>query len=57
MESLTSLVADIAFRYNISIDRDHMIGHNEVASGYKSDPGLAFNWTKFIEEVKSKEEI
>lgn len=57
MESLTSLVADIASRYNILIDRDHIIGHNEVAPGYKSDPGPAFNWTRFIEEVKSKEKI
>ncbi len=57
MESLTSLVANIASRYNIPIDRDHIVGHDEVAPGYKSDPGPAFNWTRFIEDLKLKEEI
>lgn len=55
MESLTSLVADIASRYNISIDRDHIIGHDEVAPGYKTDPGPAFPWGEFIEDLKLKE--
>lgn len=57
MESLISLVADISSRYNIPIDREHIIGHNEVAPGYKSDPGDAFFWDDFIEKVKQRERL
>jgi len=57
MESLISLVADIAFRYNIPIDREHIIGHNEVAPSYKSDPGDAFFWDDFMEKVKQRERL
>jgi len=48
------LVAGIVLRYNIPVDREHIIGHDEVDPGRKVDPGPAFPWTEFIEQVKQK---
>ena len=47
ISSLVSLVSDIASRYNIPLDRNHIIGHFEITT-YKSDPGPAFPWDDFM---------
>lgn len=57
IESLVNLVAEIVLRHNILIDREHIIGHDEVDPCRKKDPGPAFPWEEFIEDLKSKEEI
>jgi hypothetical protein len=56
------LVAALAEKYNIPIDRDHIIGHNEVP-GCKSgsgggaschtDPGPHWPWKDFLKQVKA----
>lgn len=35
-----SMIADICKRYNISIDRDHVIGHYEIFAGKPHCPGV-----------------
>ena len=55
MDALANLVADISFRQEIPIDREHVIGHNEVDIGRKSDPGDAFDWDKFMQDANSIE--
>ena len=57
MESLANLVAEIVLRHNILIDREHIIGHDEIDPCRKKDPGPAFPWEEFIEDLKSKEKI
>ncbi len=57
INSLVFLVSDIASRYNIPIDREHILGHEEVAPGYKLDPGEAFPWNEFMERLESEERI
>lgn len=52
INSLVNLVSDIASRYNIPLDRWHIIGHEEVAPEYKHDPGPAFNWIGFMEQLR-----
>ncbi len=53
IEALVELVAGIVTRNNITIDRDHIIGHEEITT-YKTDPGLAFPWGEFMMNLKSK---
>ena len=46
-EALSLLVADICGRYQIPMDRDHVIGHEEYASR-KQDPGELFDWSRIV---------
>ncbi|PZR99199.1 MAG: hypothetical protein DLM69_07625, partial [Candidatus Chloroheliales bacterium] len=56
------LVADICRRYNIPIDRDHIIGHYQVPDPYHAglfggeshhtDPGAGWPWNKYIQMVQ-----
>lgn len=43
-EALSALVADLCLRYDIPMDRDHIIGHQEYAIK-KRDPGELFDWS------------
>ena len=55
------LVAYLASRMDIPIDRRHVIGHNEVRSpgghgwggfGHHTDPGRHWNWAKYLGYVR-----
>ncbi|MFZ1970767.1 MAG: N-acetylmuramoyl-L-alanine amidase [Candidatus Nanoarchaeia archaeon] len=48
--ALTNLVSDIASRYKIPLDRDHIIGHYQITT-YKSDPGPQFPWDQFMQQI------
>lgn len=56
INSLANLVSDISSRYNISLDRAHIIGHYQITT-YKSDPGPAFPWDEFMQELQTKGSI
>lgn len=45
--ALKLLVADLCDRYDIPMDRDHVIGHEEYSPN-KTDPGELFDWEKII---------
>ncbi len=45
--SLKALVEDICGRYDIPLDRDHVIGHQEY-SPKKKDPGELFDWSRIV---------
>lgn len=47
--ALEALVSDICTRYDIPMDRDHIIGHEEY-SPQKTDPGELFDWNYIIKE-------
>ena len=49
--SLQELVAYLCQKYDIPMDRDHIIGHDEYASR-KNDPGQLFDWSQIISEEK-----
>lgn len=51
MKKLIALCGLLTKKYQIPIDREHIIGHEEVTKD-KADPGPAFDWDKFIAEVK-----
>jgi len=38
--------------YGIPIDRKHILGHQEIAPGRKSDPGPYFKWDLYLALVK-----
>ncbi len=57
ISSLMNLASEIASRNKIPIDREHIIGHDEIAFGFKSDPGPAFPWKSFIENLKIRETL
>lgn len=54
--ALENLVSGIVSRYDIPIDREHIVGHEEVAPGYKSDPGPLFPWTDFMANIENQGE-
>ena len=59
-QSSARLAAYLCKKYKIPIDRQHIIGHNEVpgcpgpggGSGCHTDPGRYWNWTKYINLIK-----
>ena len=57
MDALVDLVSGVVSRHNIPIDREHIIGHDEVDPGRKVDPGPAFPWDDFITRLKAKEKL
>lgn len=48
-EALRALVNDLCQRYDIPLDRDHIIGHQEYATK-KRDPGELFDWSQIVPE-------
>ena len=46
-DALDRLLADLCSRYDIPLDRDHIIGHEDY-SPHKSDPGELFNWDRIL---------
>jgi N-acetyl-anhydromuramyl-L-alanine amidase AmpD len=49
--SSATLVCAIARRYGIPIDRDHIVGHKELAGATHGDPGDTWNWTYYMSLV------
>jgi len=45
-EALNFLLPIIYERYNIPIDRQYVIGHDEYSLGRKKDPGSLFDWSR-----------
>ena len=45
--ALKLLVTDLCSRYDIPMDREHIIGHQEY-SPHKTDPGELFDWKKIV---------
>lgn len=50
--SSARLTAYLCKKYRISIDRNHIMGHNEVPGATHTDPGQYWNWTKYMSYVK-----
>lgn len=48
-EALKLLIEDLCRRYSISMDRSHIIGHEDYASR-KDDPGELFDWDRVVPE-------
>jgi len=46
------LVADICRRYNIPMDRDHVVMHREIDPFNKKDPLGNWNQDKFVEDAR-----
>lgn len=51
--SSAKLSAYLCKKYNIPIDRSHIIGHNEVPGATHTDPGRYWNWTRYMDLVRS----
>lgn len=47
-DALKALVTDICTRYEIPMDREHIIGHQEYAP-QKADPGQLFDWDRLLQ--------
>ena len=50
--SSAKLSAYLCKKYDIPMDRAHIIGHNEVPSATHTDPGGNWNWTKYMGYVQ-----
>jgi hypothetical protein len=51
-ESSARLVAGICERYGIPIDREHIIGHNEVPDVARVCPGPHWDWDRYLDLVR-----
>lgn len=51
-ESSARLTASICARYDIPIDREHIIGHVEVPGTDHTDPGPHWDWDRYLKLVK-----
>ncbi|KKL97569.1 hypothetical protein LCGC14_1833170 [marine sediment metagenome] len=54
--SLLAWIQYVTSKYDIPIDRDHIVGHDEIAS-HKRDPGITFNWEGLIEDLNSRNNL
>ncbi|MHC5263931.1 N-acetylmuramoyl-L-alanine amidase [Streptomyces sp. UC4497] len=52
-ESSARLTARICRRYDIPVDREHIIGHVEVPGTDHTDPGPNWDWDRYIRLVKA----
>ncbi|RBM18249.1 N-acetylmuramoyl-L-alanine amidase [Streptomyces sp. PT12] len=50
-ESSARLVAGICDRYGIPVDREHIVGHNEVPDVIRTCPGPHWDWDRYLELV------
>lgn len=42
------LAADVCRRYDIPVDRKHIVGHSEVPGADHTDPGRHWDWDRYI---------
>ncbi|NUK10764.1 N-acetylmuramoyl-L-alanine amidase [Streptomyces lunaelactis] len=47
------LTADICARYEIPVDREHIIGHVEVPGTDHTDPGPHWDWNRYLALVRA----
>ncbi|MGW2049167.1 N-acetylmuramoyl-L-alanine amidase [Streptomyces sp. NPDC001858] len=47
------LTAEICRRYDISVDREHIIGHVEVPGTDHTDPGKHWDWDRYLRLVEA----
>lgn len=47
------LTAYVSRKYRIPIDRNHIIGHNEVPGATHTDPGKYWDWPRYMRLVRS----
>lgn len=50
--SSAKLTADICLRYDIPVDREHIVGHNEVPEADHTDPGPHWDWPRYMRLVR-----
>ena len=63
MSALVELSRMLCLEFGIPLDRQHLIGHNEVpdprcpgqfgGAGHHSDPGPYFDWSRFMSALQS----
>ncbi|MFI8894589.1 N-acetylmuramoyl-L-alanine amidase [Streptomyces paradoxus] len=51
-EASARLTARICARYDIPVDREHIIGHVEVPGADHTDPGRHWDWDKYMRLVR-----
>ncbi|MFF5564885.1 N-acetylmuramoyl-L-alanine amidase [Streptomyces sp. NPDC012623] len=52
--SSARLTADICHRYDIPVDREHIVGHVEVPGADHTDPGKGWNWDRYMRFVREE---
>jgi hypothetical protein len=50
--SSARLSAYLCKRYNIPIDRQHIIGHNQVPGATHTDPGRYWDWSRYMRLIR-----
>ncbi|EST28232.1 hypothetical protein N566_23015 [Streptomycetaceae bacterium MP113-05] len=50
--SSAKLTAGICARYDIPVDRDHLLAHHEVPGADHTDPGPHWDWDRYLDLVR-----
>jgi len=50
--SSARLTARICKKYDIPVDREHIVGHNEVPGADHTDPGRHWDWKRYLSYVR-----
>ncbi|MDD5700260.1 MAG: N-acetylmuramoyl-L-alanine amidase [Candidatus Nanoarchaeia archaeon] len=50
--ALENLVSELVSKYDIPVDREHILGHYEIDPSVRTDPGPLFPWTGFMGGIK-----
>lgn len=48
------LAADVCRRYDIPVDRRHLIGHHEVPGADHTDPGPHWDWDRYLALIRAE---
>ncbi|WP_369249737.1 N-acetylmuramoyl-L-alanine amidase [Streptomyces sp. R41] len=52
-QASAELAADISARYDIPVDREHIVGHHEVPGATHTDPGPYWDWDRYLRLVRA----
>lgn len=55
ISSLIQLVSELVSKYDIPADRQHILGHYEIDTKTRTDPGPLFPWGEFMSGIEKTE--
>ena len=55
IESIIQLLSELVSKYDIPVDREHILGHYQIDTKTRVDPGPLFPWEEVMNRIEKKE--